>query len=444
MGLIKAFSGAVKGVIADQWKEFFSCETISNDVLITKGQKQTTGAFGTKNNANDNVISNGSVVVVNEGQCMIIVDNGAVVEFCAEPGEFVYDTSTEPSLLYGNLGENLGKTFATIGRRFTYGGNTARDQRVYYFNTKEITGNLFGTPNPVPFRVVDKNIGLDVDISVRCNGEYSFKISNPLLFFKSISGNVTDEFRKEEIIGQMKSEFLTALQPGFARISEMGVRYSAIPAHTLELADAMNQALSTKWGDMRGIQVVSVGINSITASQEDEAMIKELQRKAVLRDPGMAAASLADAQSEAMTAAANNSSGAMLGFAGLNFAAQAGGLNAGALYAMNQQQTAQEKEAQTVDEVSAEERTWKCSCGASNTGKFCMECGLAKPAEQKGWKCSCGTINLGKFCMECGLKKPADAPLYRCDKCGWEPTDPKNPPKFCPECGDVFDEMDIK
>lgn len=444
MGLIKAFSGAVKGVIADQWKEFFSCETISNDVLITKGQKQTTGAFGTKNNANDNVISNGSVVVVNEGQCMIIVDNGAVVEFCAEPGEFVYDTSTEPSLLYGNLGENLGKTFATIGRRFTYGGNTARDQRVYYFNTKEITGNLFGTPNPVPFRVVDKNIGLDVDISVRCNGEYSFKISNPLLFFKSISGNVTDEFRKEEIIGQMKSEFLTALQPGFARISEMGVRYSAIPAHTLELADAMNQALSTKWGDMRGIQVVSVGINSITASQEDEAMIKELQRKAVLRDSGMAAASLADAQSEAMTAAANNSSGAMLGFAGLNFAAQAGGLNAGALYAMNQQQTVQEKEAQTVDEVSAEERTWKCSCGASNTGKFCMECGLAKPAEQKGWKCSCGTINLGKFCMECGLKKPADAPLYRCDKCGWEPTDPKNPPKFCPECGDVFDEMDIK
>lgn len=454
MGLIKAVGGAVKGVIADQWKEFFSCETIPNDVLITKGQKQTTGAFGTKNNANDNVISNGSSVVVNEGQCMIIVDNGAVVEFCAEPGEFVYDTSTEPSLLHGNLGENIGKTFATIGRRFTYGGNTARDQRVYYFNTKEITGNLFGTPNPVPFRVVDKNIGLDVDISVRCNGEYSFKITDPLLFFKSISGNVTDEFRKEDIAGQMKSEFLTALQPGFAKISEMGVRYSAIPAHTLELADAMNQALSTKWGEIRGIQVVSVGINSITASPEDEAMIKELQRKAVLRDPGMAAASLADAQSEAMTAAANNTAGAMMGFAGLNFATQAGGLNAGSLFAMSQQQQAQAAQEQVAQsqtaataapaQTSSTADTWNCSCGVSNTGKFCVECGSAKPAPQTGWACICGTMNLGKFCMECGTKKPADAPLYRCDKCGWEPADPKNPPKFCPECGDVFDENDAQ
>lgn len=458
MGLIRAIGGAINGVMADQWKEYFYCDAMGKEVLVQKGSKRENGAFGTKNKANENLITNGSVVAVADGQCMIIVEQGKVVEFCAESGKFLYDTSTEPSLLCGDLGENIGKTFATIGNRFTFGGGTGTDQRVYFINTVEITDNKYGTANPVPFRVVDTNIGLDVDISVRCNGEYSYKIVDPLLFYKEVCANVRDNFTRDQIDAQLKSELLTALQPAFAKISAMGVRYSAIPAHTLEMADALNEVLSERWGALRGIKIVGFGINTIKASEEDEAMIKELQRKAVMRNPGMAAASLADAQSEAMVAAASNSAGAMVGFAGMNIAANAGGLDAGALFAMGQQQAnqAQSQMGQTSANPAAQAQantatsqananvTWNCSCGAVNTGKFCIECGSPKTAPKTGWTCTCGTVNLGKFCPECGSKKPADAPLYRCDKCGWEPEDPKNPPKFCPECGDVFDENDVK
>lgn len=455
MGLIKAISGAIRGVAADQWKEYFYCDALESDVLVTKGYKRVNGKFGTSNKGNDNLISNGSVIAVNEGQCMIIVDQGKVVEFCAEAGEFLYDTSSEPSLLYGDLGENIGKTFSAIGKRFTFGGDTGKDQRVYFFNTKEIMGNKYGTANPVPFRVVDTNIGLDVDISVRCNGEYSYQIFDPILFYTNVCGNVTDEFTRDKIDSQLKTELMTALQPAFAQISALGIRYSGIPAHTMEVADALNKVLSEKWGQLRGIKIVSFGVNTIKASEEDEAMIKELQKNAVLRDPRMAAATLSGAQAEAMKAAASNTAtGPMMAFAGMNMAAQAGGMDANALYAMGQQQNntppvnptpdapAGSKAPSQPEAPSAD--SWTCSCGNVNTGKFCTECGTAKPAPQTGWTCTCGAVNLGKFCMECGAKKPADAPLYRCDKCGWQPEDPKNPPKFCPECGDIFDENDVQ
>ena len=456
MGLIKAIAGAIRGETADQWKEYFYCDALECDVLVTKGQKRVNGKFGTSNKGNDNLITNGSVVAVNEGQCMIIVDQGKVVEFCAEAGEFLYDTSSEPSLLHGNLGENIGKTFANIGRRFTFGGDTGKDQRVYFFNTKEIIGNKYGTANPVPFRVVDANIGLDVDISVRCNGEYSYQIFDPILFYTNVCGNIVDEYTRDTIDSQLKSELMTALQPAFARISEMGIRYSAVPAHAMEVADALNQVLSEKWGELLGIRIVSFGVNAIKASEEDEEMIKELQKTAVLRNPNMAAATLAGAQAEAMKAAASNTStGPMMAFAGMNMANNAGGMNANALYSMGQQppqqagqQQAAPQAAQGGQQQDAQKEagnTWSCSCGhGGNTGKFCMECGKAKPGETAGWTCACGAINAGKFCTECGAKKPAEAPLYRCDKCGWEPEDPKNPPKFCPECGDVFDEADIQ
>lgn len=453
MGLIKAIAGAIKGETVDQWKEYFYCDALESDVLVTKGKKRVNGRFGSGNKGNDNLITNGSVVAVNEGQCMIIVDQGKVVEFCAEAGEFLYDTSTEPSLLFGDLGENIKKTFATIGRRFTFAGDTARDQRVYFFNTKEIIGNKYGTANPVPFRVVDTNIGLDVDISVRCNGEYSYQIFDPILFYTNVCGNVADEYTRDTIDSQLKAELMTALQPAFARISAMGIRYSAVPAHTMEVADALNQELSEKWGALRGMRIVSFGVNTIKASEEDEEMIKELQKTAVLRNPSMAAATLVGAQAEAMkSAASNTSTGPMMAFAGMNMANNAGGMDANALFAMGQQNAAQQPAPQQTMQQQADPQpqaaaadTWTCSCGhTGNTGKFCMECGTAKPGETAGWTCSCGTVNAGKFCTECGAKKPADAPLYRCDKCGWEPEDPKNPPKFCPECGDVFDDADIR
>lgn len=449
MGLIKAISGAIRGVTADQWKEYFYCDALDSNVLVTKGRKRTNSKFGSGNKGNDNLITNGSVIAVNEGQCMIIVDQGKVVEFSAEAGEFMYDTSSEPSLLHGDLGENIGKTFSQIGKRFTFGGDTGKDQRVYFFNTKEIMKNLYGTAQPVPFRVVDTNIGLDVDISVRCNGEYSYQIFDPILFYTNVCGNVADEFTKDEIAGILKSELMTALQPAFAQISAMGIRYSAVPAHTKELADALNKELSEKWGSLRGIRIVSFGINTIKASEEDEAMIKELQKTAVLRNPNMAAATLAGAQAEAMKAAASNTStGPMMAFAGMNAANATGGMDANSLFAMGQQQAAPAQTPTAPTPAPAQPASsadsWTCSCGAKNTGKFCVECGTPKPAPVQGWTCSCGTVNQGKFCQECGAKKPAGAPLYKCDKCGWRPEDPKNPPKFCPECGDIFDENDIE
>ena len=450
MGLIKAITGAAGGILSDQWREYFYCPSIDNDVLVTKGEKKTKGR-ASNNNGEENIISNGSVIVVNEGQCMIIVDQGKVVEFCAEAGEFTYDTSSEPSLLYGNLGENLKKTFATIGKRFTFGGDTAKDQRVYFFNTKEIIGNKYGTANPVPFRVVDQNIGLDIDISIRCNGEYSYKIVDPLLFYTNVCGNVTEDYEKRQLDSQLKAELMTALQPAFAKISAMGVRYSEVPGHTMELADALNEVLSEKWAQIRGIEIVSFGVNAMKASEEDEAMIKELQKNAVLRNPNMAAATLVGAQAEAMKAAASNTStGPMMAFAGMNMATQAGGMNAQQLFQMGAQTPMQGQapmqQSAPVNEAAPkkQEAGWTCSCGhTGNTGKFCSECGASQPVET-GWKCTCGAVNKGKFCSECGAKKPAGEPLYKCDKCGWEPEDPKNPPKFCPECGDPFNDNDIQ
>lgn len=433
MGLIKALIGATGGVLADEWREYFYCESLDTNTLVTKGKKRTSKR-SSNTKGNENVISNGSIIAVNEGQCMIIVDQGKVAEFCAEPGEFLYDTSTEPSLFYGGLGKGLVDTFKNIGKRFTFGGEAPKDQRVYYFNTKEIVGNKYGTANPVPFRVVDKNIGLDIDIAIRCHGEFSYRITNPLLFYTNVCGNVEASYNRGEIDSQLKTELMTALQPAFAKISAMGIRYSALPGHTQEMADALNEVLSKKWSELRGISIASFGISSVKAPEEDEEMIKNLQKAAAFRDPTMAAANLTGAQADAMRAAASNKGGAMMGFMGLGMAQNAGGANHSALYAMGSTQKA---------DSQPDVNTWDCNCGKKgNIGRFCPECGSQAPAGIVGWKCDCGAVNKGKFCIECGKRKPEGIPKYKCDKCGWEPEDPTKPPKFCPECGDVFDDRD--
>ena len=447
MGLIKAALGSVGSVLADQWKEYFYCDSMASNVLVTKGKKRTSSR-NSNTKGSDNIISNGSVIAVNEGQCMMIVEQGKIVEFAAEAGEYTWNSSSEPTIFQGGL-EGLEGSWETLKRRFAFGGDTAKDQRVYFFNLKELVGNKYGTPAPIPFRVVDNNIGLDMDVSIRCNGEYSYKIADPMLFYKNVCGNVSQDYTRDQLDSQLKSEFLTALQPAFARISALGIRYSALPGHTMELAQAMNEVLSGKWGATRGLAIVAVGVNSVTASAEDEATIKELQKSAVFRNTNMAAAHMVQAQAEAMKTAAGNKNGAMMGFMGLNMAGGAGSANIQDLLQMgNQRQQAQrqqqyipeEKQAQPM-RPSAQAGSWQCSCGAVNTGKFCMECGTAKPEE--GWRCSCGALNKGKFCSECGSPRPAAAKKYRCDKCGWEPEDPTNPPRFCPECGDPFNDGDI-
>lgn len=428
MGLIKAITGAAGGVLADQWKEYFYCDALDNDVLAKKGQKRVSGRSSNKSSS-ENIITDGSLIVVNEGQCMIIVSQGKVIDLCAEPGEYTYDSGTEPSLFNGDLSGSIGAVFAQVGKRFAFGGEVPKDQRIYYFNTKELTGNKYGTPSPVPFRVVDNNIGLDVDISIRCFGEYSYRIVNPILFYTNVCGNVEQEFGREEIESQLKSELLTALQPAFAKISAMGIRYSALPGCTTELSDALNSVLSAKWGETRGIEIASFGVSSVKASEEDEAMIKEAQKNAMFRNPTMAAAHMVGAQAEAMKAAASNVNGAAMGFMGMNMASTAGGMNIQNLYNMGQQMAntqIQSQNAQPVQSQGGQAAGWSCVCGKTgNTGKFCGECGSPKPEE--GWICSCGAVNKGKFCSECGSPKPAEE--WTCS-CG-----AVNKGKFCPECG---------
>ena len=443
MGLIKAAFGAAGGVLADQWKEFFYCEAIPADVLAVKGKKKVTGR-SSNTKGDDNIITNGSVIAVANGQCMLIVEQGQIVDMCAEPGEYTYDTSTEPSLFTGDLGESIKGVFQNIGKRFTFGGEAPKDQRVYYFNTKELTGNKYGTPSPVPFRVVDQRAAVDLDIGIRCFGEYSIRLKNPMLFYTNVCGNVSEDFKTEQIAGQMKTELLTALQPAFAKISEMGIRYSALPGHTLELAEALNEQLSSRWRDLRGMEIVSFGVSSVKANEEDEQMIKELQRNAAFMDPTRAAAHLVGAQASAMqSAAANPNAGPAMAFMGMGMAGQMGGMNAQNLYQMGAQQQPAPTPAPAPAPAPAAPSGWVCSCGATATGKFCPECGKPKPAAD-GWTCSCGAVNKGKFCAECGAKKPAGIPQYKCDKCGWEPDDPAHPPKFCPECGDPFDDGDVQ
>ena len=446
MGLIAAALGAAGGVLADQWKEYFYCEAIPANTLVVKGQKRVSGR-SSNTKGGDNIITNGSLIAVADGQCMIIVEQGKVVDFCAEPGEYTYDISLEPSLFDGGkLTDNIVAVFKNIGKRFTFGGEAPMDQRVYYFNIKEITGNKYGTPSPVPFRVVDQRAGIDIDISIRCFGEYSYKVTNPILFYTNVCGNVSQSYTRDQIDGQMKSELLTALQPAFAKISDMGIRYSALPGHTSEMADALNEVLSNKWRDLRGVEIVSMGVSSVKASDEDEAMLKEMQRNAAYVNPNLAAATLVGAQASAMQTAAGNAGGAAVGFMGMNMAQQAGGgINAQSLYQMGAQQQAAPAPAAAPMPGGTAEDSWTCpNCGKAAKGKFCTECGAKKPAAPDGWTCpSCGAVNKGKFCAECGAKKPAGVPKYQCDKCGWQPQDPTKPPKFCPECGDPFDDGDL-
>lgn len=424
MGLLKAGVGAAGGVLADQWREYFYCEALDADTLVAKGEKRV-GKRGSNTKGENNVISDGSIVAVADGQCMMIVENGAVVDVCAEPGEFVYDTGTEPSVFSGKLGDMVKKSFEQVGRRFTFGGDAGKDQRIYYFNTKEIVGNKYGTASSVPFRVVDEKIGLDVDITVRCNGEYSYKLVDPLMFYKNVCGNVESAYTRDLIDSQLKSELLTALQPAFARISEMGIRYSAVPAHTRELADALNEELSHEWKERRGIEIAAFGVNTISAPEDQEQMIRDLQKAAVMANPAMAAANIASAQSDAMRTAAANPAGAAMGFMGMGMASGMGGMNAAQLFgqasqaqqapaqaSQAQQAPAQTQPAGAAGGVAAGTGTaagaaWTCSCGAQNTGKFCGNCGSPKPEAAGPWFCTnCGTQNTGNFCSGCGSKRP--------------------------------------
>ena len=443
MGLIKAGISALGGTFADQWKEFFYCDSLDKDVLMVKGQKRTSRR--SSNNGEDNIITNGSGIAVADGQCMLIVEQGKVVEVCAEPGEFTFDASTEPSVFTGNFGDSLAATFQTVAKRFTYGGDTGKDQRVYYINTKELGEILYGTATPIPFRVVvSEERGYKLSVNLRCNGSFTCRICDPLLFYTNVCSNVSTQYDAEELAPRLKSELMNALQPALATLSAKKVQYYEIPAHTLEISEALNEQLSNVWRKKRGIEVFSFNINSLSIPEEQQKKITEWEENAMTTDPTTAAARLVGGQIDAMKTAAGNTAGAMTGFMGMGMAAGAGGMggmNAQNLFAMGQQVHPDSVDA--PQQVAVPANSWQCSCGATVTGKFCPECGKPRPAAAESWTCSCGAVNKGKFCTECGKPRPTAAPRYKCSKCGWEPADPAHPPKFCPECGDPFNDGDL-
>lgn len=435
MGLIKAGIGAVGGTLADQWKEFFYCESLPNNVLMRKGEK-VIGKRSSNTKGSDNIITNGSVIAVADGQCMMIVEQGKVVEFCAEPGEYTFDSSTEPSVFAGRFGESIKQTFKTIGKRFAFGGDTAKDQRVYYFNTKEILENKFGTANPLMFEVVNKRIGMSRTVQVRCNGIYSYVISDPLRFYTRLCGNVKDEFTRDMIDGQLKVEFIDALQPAFGTLAEQELRPGQIPSKANELKSAMNDALKVEWAENRGISIAKIALNPITLTDEDIKKINEMEDAATMgANPFMMAGRMTTATADAMQTAAANPSGAMTGFMGVGMVGGLGnsGNNGGfsaarELYSEGVKQSCQMQENSSKSE-------WKCACGANAFGNFCSECGSKKPTPET-WICSCGAENSGKFCTVCGSKKPDIA--KKCRECGCVVAE-GGISKFCLECGARLD-----
>lgn len=435
-GAINAGMSAASGVLANQWKEFIYCDSIPDDVLMVKGKKQITGK-SSNTKGDDNIITNGSGIVVNDGQCMIIVENGKVVEVCAEPGRFTYDTSLAPSIFAGSFGQSLLDSFKMFGQQFAYGGQAANDQRVYYFNTKVIMGNKYGTPAPVPFRLVDSKIFLDLDITIRLNAIYSYRLVDPLLFYTKIAGNVNDTFRAADLEQQLKSEISGKLNTALAKISAMEIRYNELPAHTEEMSEALKEQLHQKWVVEKGIELVSFDVNSANTTEENEKLIRDAQAEARYQHAGLGAAALTAAQAQALKDAAKNPNGAANAMFGVGMIG--GGMNGGigntinALYAQAGQEQAAAAAAAPAPAAVPAANAWKCpKCGVENTGNFCTSCGEKKPAPAVAWKCpKCGNENTGNFCQNCGEKKPVAPAEWTCVKCG-----AVNTGNFCQTCGE--------
>lgn len=395
MGLIKAAADSAKKTLADQWVEYFYCDTLPNDVLLTKGTKVVTTGSNTK--GSENIITNGSGIAVNEGQGMLIVEDGKIVDFTMEAGRFTWDSSTEPSCFTGGF-SGLMDSFKVFGKRFTMGGTEGKDQRVYFVNLKENYGNKFGTATPMPYKDPTYR-----GIYIRYFGQYTFKIEDMIRFYANVAGNVRNSYTKGELMQQCHAEFVTALDTAIARCGDEGYQFNDLPKKQAEIAAFMNDVLDESWRERRGMVVEAVAIEKVTPDDESRKRIEKIDDAIMMSDQRVAAGRLAEAQAQAMEKAASNEAGAMNGFIGMGFAQQAGGMNAANMFnGMPQQENNPFFAAGTKKEEKA--AGWKCECGAENTGKFCSECG--KPMPSSTWKCECGKENTGKFCSECGKPRP--------------------------------------
>ena len=387
MSIVKAVIDSTRGTFADQYKEIVNCNDMGMNILVRKGTV-VRNVFGF-NRGTNNVITDGSGIIVNEGQCVIIVENGEIIDFCDEPGKYIYNNDVAPSMLTSGL-EGFSKTLSTINQRIKTGGQADNDQRVYYVNTKELMDNKFGVGR-VPFRDGE----FDFTIKISAYGKYSYRITDPVAFFTNVIGNIDNEFNRSKIDGQLKAEVQSRLQPALGRISRLKVSYDQLPLLTEEIAEELNKQLMNDWVTKRGISIESFAISSVTPDDESAKLIEEFQASRVYTNANMLGARLGTAQASAMVNASSNSSGAMNAFMGMNMAR-----NAGLSIDINELLISEQPDKNKKSQL--EKDSWKCSCGNINEGKFCSECGNKKFDVVKEWECICGNINEGKFCSKCG------------------------------------------
>ncbi len=431
MGIVKATINAIGGTLGDQWLEAIEPNDMSDTTVFTSGVtvRENDRRMGNKKGTAD-VVSNGSIIHVYDNQFMLLVDGGRVVDYTAEPGYYKVSDSSQPSLFNGQFKDSLKESF----NRIKFGGTTPQAQKVYYINLQEIKGIKFGTRNPINYF----DNAYNAELFLRAHGTYSIKIVDPLRFYAEAVPRSAERVDINDINEQYLSEFLEALQASINQMSADGVRISFVASKGRELSRYMATTLDEDWRAMRGMEIQSVGLASISYDEESQKLINMRNQGAMLSDPSVREGYVQGAMARGIEAAGSNAAGSMAGFMGMGVGMQAGGSIAGAFSQANQAQMQQNAAA---SKAAQPQEGWACQCGAQNapSAKFCAQCGQKRPQSGGEWVCQCGAANKGNFCSQCGAKRPGG---IRCNKCGFTP-DPNGPiPKFCPECGDPIDEND--
>lgn len=413
MGIIRAAVNAVHGSLADQWLETVEPYEMGEHTVFTEGILVRKG----QNKKGSQTISNGSVIHVYDNQFMMLVDGGKIIDYTAEPGYFTVDQSSSPSMFIGSLDAAVKDTF----ERLKFGGQTPHEQRVFYINLQEIKGIKFGTRNPVNYFDQFYN----AELFLRAHGSYSIRIVDPLRFYAEAVPRNASRVEIEDINEQYMNEFLEGLQSSINQMAADGIRISFAASKSAELSRYMADAMDESWRAMRGMEIQSVAIASLSYDEASQKLIQMRNEGAMMSDPSIREGYVQGAMARSMEKAAANPNGAMNGFMGVQMGMNAFGSSFASASASNQQQMQQQAAAKAQQEAA--KGVWKCSCGTENTGKFCSNCGSAKPMV---WICGkCGTENSGKFCSNCGSPKPEAAGKWVC-ACGTE-----NTGKFCSNCG---------
>lgn len=464
MGLIKAAMGALGGTLGDTWKEAIHCGAIDNKTLLKVGTKMHEGSSRSSNTkGTENYISNGSAIMVEENTCMLTIDNGRITNVVTEPGAYTLDNSSAPSIFAGNIKDSAKELI----RRFTYGGTPSTEQKVVYINLQKIPGIPFGTAPAMSYFDPHYN----TSIELRFYGMFEIQILDAEMAVKFYSEVCSKGVNSGDVTaasifgnGQYKSEFMQAMMAGLNALSAQGIMYSRIQSSLTELTKNVKEATAETWIP-RGFTITNIGLGGpVTLSEDSKKLLGGRLEADTLLDLNVQRAMMNKSIAKGIEAMGANegSGGGVMGVMGMG---QMMNMGANLMSAYGQP-------AQDTGSQNGAADGWRCSCGTVNAGAFCSNCGTPKPepwtctcgnqnttnfcvncGAKKGgaapapsptaWKCECGAENTTKFCAECGKQKPAAPKKYKCDKCGWTPADPEKPPRFCPECGDPFNDDDL-